>query len=232
VSYRVRLRLRLENLKAYSVPKRCSSCGRKPATERRVLHAEHRAPRREGQRIRWAIQLPLCQTCHAMAEVLHNYRPSRHGPLWRAAGNRWAAGGLLVLALMAIGILWVPTNRFVEWTASLRYLASGVSGVAFVSLYLWNYWANRRARVVAYRNLAEAAGIEFGDVRAYADASRGGQGPVLVFDNDDFGRAFADSNREHVVIEGEDHLIEEPAPRPKSTAQRIGRLLLDAFRVR
>lgn len=83
-------------------------------------------------------------------------------------------------------------------------------------------------RLVAYRCLAAAAQFEFGDVWV----ENGVQGPILVLENEEHGHTFAESNREHTAVEGDDAGDEGDSTPPTSVAQRIVRTLMNAFRIR
>ncbi len=135
MSYQVELKLRLEDLQAHNVPKWCSSCFGRPARERRELTAQYQLKR--GHAIRWTIQLPLCQGCNEMAEVITSYRPSKHGPPERAQGHRWAALALLVVSVVAIAALMVPQSTVTELTGLTHPAMFTILAMLFVGLYLW-----------------------------------------------------------------------------------------------
>ena len=220
--HQVKLKLRLDDLQAPSVPKRCSSCFGRPARERRTLTAQYQLKR--GHAIRWTIQLPLCQECNEMAEVITSYRPSKHGPAERAQGNRWAASALLVVSVAALAALIVPQSAVTELTGLTSPAMFTILAMLFVGLYLWNYRANQYARLAMYEDLVDQAGHPFGGVTV----EKGKRGPILVFDNEEFGRAFEESNQDHLVKdeEMEDDLDTE------TRTERLVRLLRAAFRLR
>ena len=192
MGYQVRLGFRLADLEAYTVPKRCSSCFRKHAPYRRRLTAKHQVNRQ--QRIQWKIQLPLCETCHQMEEVLNDYRPSRHGPPQRALWNRRAVLALMVLSLAAIALLLLPVNLVPGLTGPIKSWLTAAVALAFGGVYFWNLRASQRSRLAVYQALAQKAGHELGDVQLQS----GKHGLILIFDNEEFGRTFAESNRELV----------------------------------
>ncbi len=179
---------------------------------------------KRGHAIQWTIQLPLCQGCNEMAEVLTIYRPSKHGPPERAQGNRWAALVLLVVSVVAIAALIVPQSTVTELTGLTNPEMFTILAMLFAGLYLWNYRANQYARLDMYEDLVDQAGHPFGDVTV----ENGKRGPILVFDNEEFGRAFEESNQDHLVKdEGlEDNLDTE------TRTERVVRLLRAAFRLR
>lgn len=202
MSYQVQFKPRLEDIKAHSVPKRCSSCFRRPAPQRRQLSTQLQIGR--GTQVQWMIQLPLCKTCYEMYQVLYRYLPSRHGPPERRRGNRRVPLALMILVVGAIVNLALP-SRLVPWlTDQNKFAVFLVLGVAIIGLYYWNSRANQRAKSTLYQKMVETAGHEFGDVHIRsAEAARGifgakgeAQGPILVFDNEKFGRAFEESNQD------------------------------------
>ena len=75
-----------------------------------------------------------------------------------------------------------------------------------------------------YEHLVDQAGHPFGGVTV----EKGKRGPILVFDNEEFGRAFEESNQDHLVKdeEMEDDLDTE------TRTERLVRLLRAAFRLR
>jgi hypothetical protein len=227
MSYEVRLKIRLENLKSQSIPKRCSSCYAKPARHRRVLTTQYQA--RKMQRIQWNIQLPLCDTCQGLAEVLADYRPSKHGPPERATGNRNAALALLIVSVVAIVSLFLPNNLFISTLGISKGIAFFLLAALFGGIYYWNYQANQRGRVAAYQKMVDEIGHPFGDVTI----EKGTFGPVLTFDNDEYGQAFAEANSEFVLDEviPEEELDKYLADR-ETRAEKIMRFLLTAFRIR
>jgi hypothetical protein len=224
VSYPVRLKLRLENLKQHNVPKRCSSCFRKPAPERRIITAQHQINKKH--RFQWAIQLPLCPTCYEMAEVLTGYRPSKHGPPQRARNNKLAALGLLVLSLLAIVAFILPKDVYIQSLGVPKHWVFGVFAVIFVGVYYWNYRANQRGQMAAYQALVDRAGYPFGDVTIESSAT----GPILIFDNEDFGRAFEQANPDSTSPDSEDQAaVIEPVP--ETMVDRFVDFLTTAFRI-
>jgi hypothetical protein len=200
VSYQVQLKPRLEDIKAYSVPKECSSCFRRPAPQRRLLTAQIQVGRRT--RVEWMIHLPLCEPCHEMYQVLYHYLPSRHGPPDRRRGNRRATLALMILVLGAIAGLILPESLAPWLTGLNRFGVVFVIGLAVVGLYHWNSRASQRARSALYRGMVEEAGYEFGDAEfRNVEPPRGifgkrgeEQGPILVFENEAFGRTFEKAN--------------------------------------
>lgn len=227
MSYEVRLKIRLENLKSQSIPKRCSSCYGKPARNRRVLTALYQA--RRMQRVQWNIQLPLCDTCQGLAEVLADYRPSKHGPAQRAKGNRQAALALLILSVIAIAAVIIPNTAFVNMIGVNRGLVFALLAALFGGTYYWNHQANQRGREAAYQNMVDQVGHEFGDVTI----EKGTYGPILTFDNDDYGRAFAEANPDFVLEadvpqeELDQYLVDR-----ETRSERVVRWLQSAFRIR
>jgi hypothetical protein len=195
VSYRVQLKLRLEDLKTYNVPKECSSCFHQPAPHRQVLTTEHRVGKQT--RVQWMIQLPLCETCYQMQQVLDEYRPSQHGPPERAQGNRRATLAMVILVfLLAIG-LWLPASSVPELGGSSKFWSLAVLGVVLVGVYYWNWRANQRAQLTIYRDMVVRAAHEFGKVEVEDEK----QGPILTFDDEAFGHAFEESNRDLLITD-------------------------------
>ncbi len=159
-----------------------------------------------------------------MAEVLTSYRPSKHGPPERAQGNRWAAVALLVVSVIAIAALIVPHSTVTELTGLTNLEMFIILAMLFVGVYLWNYRANQYARLAVYEDLVDQAGHPFGDVTV----ENGKRGPILVFDNEEFGRAFEESNQDHLV---EDEGVEDDLDTETRT-ERVVRLLRAAFRLK
>lgn len=227
MSHEVRLKIRLEDRKSQSIPKRCSSCFGKPAPNRRVLTAQYQA--RRLQRVQWNIQLPLCDRCQAMAEVLADYRPSKHGPTARARDNKRVAAVLAILSIAAIIALFVPATTYTTTIGFGKGIVFGVLALAFVGLYYWNYRANENGREAAYQAMAEQVGHKFGDVTI----EKGVYGPILTFDNEEFGRAFAEANPDFILdadipqAEIDQFMVER-----ETKLERVVRYLRMAFRIK
>lgn len=226
MSYEVKLKLRLENIKEYSIPKRCSSCYAKQAKERRVLQAEHML--KGKKKIRWTIQLPVCKSCDYMMEVLANYRPSKHGPPWRARGNRYVAVVFVALVVIAVTLQIIPAGSIPGLTSQIKnWLLAGLA-VVFLVMYYWNWQVSQKARMSVYRDLVDEDGHEFGDVNVVDDT----YGPVLIFDNEAYGKAFEDANPKYIVTDISEQLDygEEMAPIPRW--KRWLQSFMGAFRIR
>ena len=73
-------------------------------------------------------------------------------------------------------------------------------------------------------DLVDQAGHPFGGVTV----EKGSQGPILVFANEEFGRAFEESSQDHLVKDDgmEDDLETE------TRMERLARLLRAAFRLK
>ena len=226
MSYQVKLRLRLEDIQAHSVPKQCSSCFARQAPERRMVMARYNVKR--GENIQWSIQLPLCKACHDLVDVLQNYRPSKHGPPDRAKGNRRTALVLVLLSLAAIAILLAPYSLITAVYGLDKAWVSGVLGAVFIGAYLWNYRANERARLAVYQEMVGRAGHTLGDVQI----TKGRQGPILIFDNEDYGNAFAKSNKDLLVTGDEQPDLDDQITAPEPRWKRLVRVFVNAFRIR
>ncbi len=226
MSYQVRLKIRLEDRSAHTIPKRCSSCFARPAHRRRVLTAQYQARRLE--RIQWTIQLPLCDQCHNLADVLSNYRPSKHGPPSRAIWNKRAALALVLLSFVGIALFVLPQSLFLSTFGLNKSPFYLIMGSAFIGTYYWNYRANENGRVEAYRLLCEQVGHEFGDV----SIEKGTYGPILNFDCEPYGRAFEEANPDFILGPDVSESELEKYRIPEETrAEKIVRILRSAFRV-
>jgi hypothetical protein len=204
VSYQVELKPRLEDVQAFSVPKRCSSCYRQPADRRRLITTLLQVDKRTS--VRWRIQVPLCDTCHEMYDVLYNYLPSKHGPPERRRENRWASLALVILSLLAVINIALP-RWLVPWHTDMsKFLVVVVLGLMFIITVYWNARTSERARGALYQAMVEKAGYEFGDVQVqHVEPPRGllprfrekkeEKAPVVTFDNEAFGAAFEKANR-------------------------------------
>jgi len=202
MSYEVQLRPRLEDIKSYTVPKQCSSCFRKPAPKQRVLTAQLMMDRRN--KVQWLIQLPLCQACYDMYDIVHNYRPSLHGPPERRQANRWATLAILFLFLAGVvNVLLVPL-LVPAHTDLNKFIVLVVLGLILVGVYYWNTLASQRAQSALFQDLVEKAGHGFSDAHIRVEPPPRGplspikkykpKGPTLIFDNEEFGQAFEKAN--------------------------------------
>jgi len=75
-----------------------------------------------------------------------------------------------------------------------------------------------------YEDLVDQAGHPFGGVTV----EKGKRGPILVFDNEEFGRAFEESNQDHLVKDEE----MEGDLDTETRTERLVRLLRAAFRLK
>ena len=209
MSYQVQLRPRLENIKASSVPKQCSSCSAKPAPRHRSLTSLQSMGRRA--RVQWTIQLPLCETCYAMYQVLYHYLPSQHGTPEQRRANRRTSMIQLALLLVTMASIALPESLVPWLTALNKFAILLVMGALFIGITYSNSRASQNARSALYQDLVDKAGHEFGDVEirgvepprsTFSFARRKGdvQGPTLLFDNEAFGRAFEKANRDLLAI--------------------------------
>jgi len=203
MSYQVQLKPRLENIKASSVPKQCSSCSGKPAPRHRSLTSLQRMDRRA--KVQWTIQLPLCETCYQMYQVLYHYLPSQHGTPEQRRANRRTS--LVQLGLFLVTVLSIDLpESLVPWLTALnKFGILLVMGALFIGITYWNSRASQNDRSALYQDLVQKAGYEFGDVEirhaepprrtfSFGKPKDDAQGPTLLFDNEAFGQAFEKAN--------------------------------------
>lgn len=204
MSYRVQLKPRLETIKAGSVPRQCSSCSGKPAPRHRSLTSLQQVGRRA--KVQWTIQLPLCETCYEMYQVLYYYLPSQHGSPEQRRSNRRTSLLQLILFLGTALAIVLPQS-LVPWLTSLnKFIILLAAGAIFIGVSYWNSRVNQNARSALYNDLVERAGHEFGDVELsgvdpprsmftlYIRKRSDAPGPILAFDNEAYGRAFEKAN--------------------------------------
>ena len=203
MSYQVQLKPRLENIKASSVPKQCSSCSGKSAPRHRSLSSLQRMQRRA--KVQWTIQLPLCETCYQMYQVLYHYLPSQHGTPEQRRSNRRTSLVQLGLFLVTMLSIALPESLVPWLTALNKFGILLVMGALFIGITYWNSRASQNARSALYQDLVGKARHEFGDVEIrHAEPPRptfsfgrpkgDAQGPTLLFDNEAYGRAFEKAN--------------------------------------
>jgi hypothetical protein len=157
-------------------------------------------------KVQWTIQLPLCETCYQMYQVLYHYLPSQHGtPEQRRANRRTSLVqlGLFLVTMLSIAL----PESLVPWLTALnKFGILIVMGALFIGITYWNSRASQNARSALYQDLVEKAGYEFGDVEirhaapprtfSFGKPKDDAQGPTLHFDNEAFGRAFEKANRD------------------------------------
>jgi hypothetical protein len=205
MSYQVQLKPRLENIKAPSVPKQCSSCSGKPAPRHRSLTSLQRMEKRA--KVQWTIQLPLCEPCYQMYQVLYHYLPSQHGTPEQRRSNRRTSLVQLGLFLVTVVSIALPESLVPWLTALNKFGILLVMGALIIGITYWNSRASQNARSALYKDLVQKAGHEFGDVEirsaelprstfSFGRQKGDVQGPTLLFDNEAFGRAFEKANRD------------------------------------
>jgi hypothetical protein len=166
----------------------------------RLLSTQIYMPRRA--RVQWNIQLPLCNTCYQMYDLLYHYLPSRHGPPERRRQNRWAALAMVILFLAGILNLLVVGRLFPAYTDLSKFIVLVVLGALLAGVYYWNDRASQRARNGMYRDLVDRAGYEFRNAeirsiephRSVLPIKRETPRVILTFENEKFGQDFEEAN--------------------------------------